>query len=136
MQITLTIKPESIAVLMISAMESGDPVTTASKGGWCDGIYYHTKRSKPPEALGNGLWYTAPEFYESPDFQIEVVEVDDETTGHRTGHIITRSNLLAGLKTLAEKFPHHFADLLTGNTDAATADIFLQAVVFGEEKYA
>jgi hypothetical protein len=134
MQTTITteISSRRIADLFVTAIESGDPVTTASRGGWCDGIYYRTKQTKPPK----GLWYDNPAFFDAPDFQVEIVEVDDETTGHTTGHIITRTNLLNGLKVLADKFPQVFADVVDDNVDAATADIFLQCVCFGEEKYA
>lgn len=45
MHIKLEISAERIANMMISAMESGDPVTTAAKGGWCWGIYWHTRES-------------------------------------------------------------------------------------------
>lgn len=133
LQVKLEIPASAIANLMISAIESGDPVTNASKGGWCDGIYYRTKKAKPPKGE---LWYAKAAFYETKDFQIEVVEVDDEETGHTTGHIITRANLLAGLKTMATKFPDRFAQIIEDNTDAPCADVFLQCVVFGEEKYA
>jgi hypothetical protein len=128
LEVTLSIPAQRIADLMCSAIESGDPVTH----GWCDGIYYRTVQTNPPD----GNWYVDhPEFYESADFQIEVVELDDET-GHKTSHLITRTNLLHGLKVMAEHFPQHFVDFISENDDAATADIFLQCVVFGEEKYA
>lgn len=132
-QVALTISAERIANLMCSAIESGDPVTTARKGGWCSGIYYRTKRSTPPD----GNWYyDRPDFYESKDFQIEVVEVDDEATGHETSHIIRRKELIAGLVTMAKAFPSHFAQILEDNTDAPCADVFLQSICFGKEKYA
>jgi hypothetical protein len=164
MQITLNIPADRIANLMCSAIESGDPVTTASKGGWCWGIYYRTRDTEPPK----GNWhYDRPDFYDADDFQIEIIEVADENafqwfyddgtpcegmfgagadfdvttdknlaSGALKSHIVTRDHLHAGLAVMAEKFPHAFAQILQDDTDAPCADAFLQAVVFGEEKYA
>lgn len=134
-KVTTEIPTDRIVNLMITAIESGDPVTFASKGGWCDGIYWHSRRATPLMA-GTDPWYARPLVYDAKDFQIEVVEVDDETTGHKTGHIVRRENILAGLKTMAEKFPNYFAQILEDNIDAPCADIFLQSVCFGEERYA
>jgi len=143
---------------------SGDPVTTARKGGWCWGIYYQTRGTEPPSS---GIWYyDHPEFYEADDFQIEIIEVADENafqwfhddgalcngmfgagadwdvttvknleSGALKSHIIKRSHLRAGLAVVAQKFPHAFGQIMEDNTDAPCADTFLQAVVFGEEKY-
>lgn len=146
MQVRINIPAERIANLMCSAMESGDPVTSAARGGWCNGIYYRTKSTTPPE----GNWYVDhPEFYDAADFQIEVHEVADENTfdvgapdkknlksGALVIHIIRRKELLKGLAAMAVKFPHQFGQVLRDDTDAPCADAFLQAVVFGEEKYA
>lgn len=81
LQITLDIPTERLADLFTSALESGDPVTTASKGGWCWGIYWQSRMS-PDSALpdtGRDPWYAAVSLYERDDFQIEIVEVADES---------------------------------------------------------
>jgi hypothetical protein len=146
MEIILEIPAECIANMLCSAIESGDPVTTASRGGWCAGIFYRTKGHTPP----NGHWYVDhPGFYEQKDFQMQIDEVCDETVydpalpdsvnveaGGLKVHIVRRADLLRGLRVMALKFSEHFASVLNDETDAATADIFLQCVVFGEEKYA
>jgi hypothetical protein len=145
MKITIEISADRIANLMCSAIESGDPVTTAAKGGWCSGIYYRTKAHEPPK----GYWYVDPAFYESSQFQIEIHEVADENifdvhapdetnlaSGALKIHTIRRKDLMKGLAAMAEKFPRQFAQILKDDTDAPCADAFLQAVVFGEEKYA
>jgi hypothetical protein len=121
---------EQLAELMITAIESGDPVTTAVRGGWCSAINWHGPGPRP-----RGNWYAEPKTYEG-DFVLEVIEVDDETTGHETKHLITMPKIEKGLAAMAKKYPHVFADIINDNMDAATADLFLQCVVFGEEKYA
>ena len=137
MLITIDVPARRIAELISSAIEGGDPVTTASKGGWCDGIYYRTKDTEPPEPdPEREVWYQRREFYDSPDFQLEIIELDDESTGHTTSHIIHRDEVIAGLMVMAEKFAFAFSRVMQGEIDAPCADIFLQCVVFREEKYA
>jgi len=126
MKIELDISGERLANLMTTAIESGDPVTTAARGGWCNGIFCASPDSD---------WYTRPAFFDL-NFRFDVVEVDDENTGHEITHHIDPDKVKRGLAVMAEKFPHYLANILADDIDAPTADIFLQAVVFGEEKYA
>jgi hypothetical protein len=145
MKITLDISAERIANLMISAIESGDPVTTACKGGWCWGIYWHTREATPRT---NGLWYAKPAFWRG-NFKIQIVEVEDENlydrwldddgnikSGAFKVHTLHRADFVKGLTVMAEKYSHLFGEILNDNSDAPCADIFLQCVLFGEEKYA
>jgi hypothetical protein len=120
-------------------MESGDPVTTAARGGWCDAINLVEVDGKPLKSIRsrfpNGNWYADANLYNG-DFVIEVVEVDDETTGHKTTHTVRRDDMVIGLQWMAIKYPHSFKQVIQDNTDAPCADIFLQCTLFGEEKYA
>jgi hypothetical protein len=122
------ISPERIADLFITAIESGDPVTTAARGGWCNGI-----NLKGP--LPDGNWYADPKLY-AGKFTLEIIEVDDESTGHETKHRVGRRAIEKGLAVMAKDFPKLFQWIVDDNVDASCADIFLQCVVFGEEKYA
>lgn len=139
MEIKLDIPADRIANMMISAMESGDPVTTAARGGWCsainllevDGKKLHSVRSRFP----NGNWYADANLYNG-EFLIEVIEVDDEITGHETRHMVRSYDMAIGLQRMATTFPRIFSQVLKDDTDAPCADIFLQCVLFGEEKYA
>lgn len=130
MKITLNIPSAVMANMMISAMESGDPVTTAARGGWCDSI-----NNKSRKKFTGVWWYADPKYYEG-QFSFEVVEVDDEATGHKTTHVVTAERMARGLAVMAEKFPHFFGYVVSDNTDAPCADAFLQSIVFGKEKYA
>jgi hypothetical protein len=129
-KITIEIPDDRIINMMISAIDSGDPVTSAHKGGWCAGIGYVGKFKETTEN-----WYADPAFYARP-FKLEIIEVDDETTGHQTKHYVKRADMVRGLTVMATKYPHLFRYVLENNTDAPTADIFLQCTLFGEEKYA
>lgn len=135
MHITIEVTPERIADLMITAIESGDPVTTAARGGWCDGIYWMSRDSDPPESNKDGAWYAQRRTWANA-FVIEVIEIDDETTGHETSHKVGPDDFVRGLTIMATKYPHMFKYIVQDNVDAPTADIFLQCVLFGEEKYA
>ena len=81
-----------------------------------------------------GPWYSFTETWAN-NFTVSVVEIDDETTGHKTIHKVGPADLKRGLEVLAQKYPHHFAEVL-GEADASTADLLMQCVCFGEEKYA
>lgn len=50
-------------------------------------------------------------------------------------HTLNLAKIEKGLKTLAEKFPRHFADLLSEDEDADTGDAFLQCCLFGDVIY-
>ena len=130
MDIKITIEAEKLVNLFSSAIEGGDPVTTASKGGWCAGIY-NKKRKRSLDVY----WYADAATF-ADGFLFDVVEVDDETTGHKTTHRIHQGHVRHGLTVMATKFPRQFAQILGDNIDAPCADIFLQCVLFGEEKYA
>ncbi len=130
MEIKIEVPAARIANMMTSAIESGDPVTSAARGGWCVSI--DTKSRKP---FAGNWWYADAGFFEG-GFNFDVVELDDETTGHETKHHVTSKDVERGLAVMAAKFPHIFANILNDDTDAPCADIFLQCTLFGEEKYA
>jgi hypothetical protein len=134
MKVTIEVSSQTIADIMITAIESGDPVTTASRGGWCAGIYAGSKDTKPPKNRTDPRdpWYADPLFWEH-SFVIQVDEVDDET-GHITAHFLTEAEFAEGLALLAETYPLVLGDLL-GDLDAAAADSFLQFVTFGRLVY-
>lgn len=150
MKIELNIPSQTLADLMTTAIEGGDPVTTASKGGWCWGIYWHSHKSMPPA----GIWYADAKRYEASNFKIEVIIVDDENLFDRSprtpdatieanlkngcfkSRVVTLADIATGLAKMAEIFPSDFGDVLAGNADAPCADLFLQAILFGKETYA
>lgn len=140
MNITLEIPNERIAQLMCSAIEGGDPVTTASRGGWCAGIYWKSAKDTPPQfkdrdGKDEGPWYAVARFYVRP-FRIEIVEVVNETTGRKKNHYATPQTVRMGLIAMASLYPDQFAQIMVDNIDAPCADAFLQSMLFGKEKYA
>jgi hypothetical protein len=150
MQITVTteIPSRRIADLFVTAIESGDPVTCAARGGWCYGVYWQSKGVDP--RISDTVWYDDPATYERDDFQLEIWEVADENAyvrgagdkanienGALKVHKIGKEQIAAGLTKLAasKDYGHHYADIINENDDASTADTFLQFVVLGEVVY-
>jgi hypothetical protein len=134
MEIKLTIPSAIIANMMISAIESGDPVTR----GWCNGIYLRGLWEKRIDELEQA-WYSVEKIYEG-EFTIEIAEILDEgeplSDQNLKKHLINREDFIKGLGVMAKEFPNQFVQVMEDNTDAPCADIFLQCVLFGEEKYA
>lgn len=128
LSIKVSLSAQAISNLLASAIEGGDPVTCAYKGGWCNGIGYIG------EAEG-AHWYCEENNFKKP-FAVTVIEVDDESTGHETTHRLNKRSMDRGASVMAEKFSHLFQRISDGNIDAPCADIFLQCCCFGEEKYA
>lgn len=122
MKIEIEIRPDQIATMMVSAIESGDPVTQ----GWCIDI-----RTEG----GKALWYADPDFYKGT-FLMEIVEYDEDTGNEVKTHLVGDFAFAAGLKAMAERYPRQFGQIMRNDTDAPCADLFLQCVCFGEEKYA
>lgn len=139
MQITFDIPADRIANLMTSAMEGGDPVTCASRGGWCTAINLRGLWEKRANELQE-YWYADPKLYASREFTIEVVELIDEskpaTGSNLKKHKCNAKDFAKGFHTMAKVFPHAFCQVISDDMDAPCADAFLQSMLFGEEKYA
>lgn len=50
-------------------------------------------------------------------------------------HLLTRKGIQKGLNILAEKYPWHFAAILSGDDDAETSDAFFQCALLGDIIY-
>lgn len=59
----------------------------------------------------------------------------DEDGADEADHPLNLEKGIAGLRLMAEKHPRHFSNLVIGNDDAETADVWLQLTVLGEIKY-
>jgi len=65
---------------------------------------------------------------------IEVAEYDEDED-KVTRHLFGLEQLRSGLSVMAEKYPHHFGDMLSENGDAITGDVLLQCCLFGDVVY-
>jgi hypothetical protein len=69
---------------------------------------------------------------------IFVEAVDESNPTDDEEHTLDLTNLtqvMAGLAEMAKIAPRHFGDFIADNADAITADVFIQATLFGEIRY-
>jgi hypothetical protein len=122
-KVETTIKAETIADMVIGAFEGG--ITY-----WCS----KARSVEPCEdcvTYEDGCpWYAKPSLYEN-DFKIRLVQHEEHTTGAGTDVFMTPASVQQGLSLMALNYPEHFSDMISGNWDAATADVFVQLCVFG-----
>ena len=73
--------------------------------------------------------------YFTAKFTVE--EISDEKAGAIQGRTyeLTLDKLKAGLHILADKYPHHFKDVIQETGDATTGDVLVQCALFGEIVY-
>ena len=127
---TTTITPQRIADMMTAAIEGNYMVRS-----WCTGVYWKSKDTTPPDFGKDGPWYANAKTYDG-EFEIAIHEADgDEADGGEKVHRLTRAEFEKGLALLAQKAPEHFADIVNDEEDGATADIMLQFIALGEERY-
>jgi hypothetical protein len=55
--------------------------------------------------------------------------------GEPHSRLVNMAAMRKGMQDLADKYPRHMADILSGNDDATTGDVFLQLCLFGELVY-
>lgn len=143
--LNITASSKLLADILTTTIESGDPVTTAAKGGWCYGIY---ARSHSHDAPKVALWYASPLFIEKNTFLIEVLEVCDENKYERGDtidqniergallpHFLRRRHLLGGLTLMAQEHGKSLGAILGENFDAADCDTWLQFATLGKLVY-
>lgn len=139
--IPLTVTAAQITNLMISFIESGDPVTR----GWCEGVFLETPGTWERDTItraGAPIWYAQAGLWAADDWMIRVLEDEDETgdPDQCKAHLISKKEFIAGLTALATAengaYSKHFNDIVSENDDAATADILMQFILFGKEVYA
>lgn len=110
MNITINIPEQKIVDALVSACE--------------DGSYYWARTDGLPyDRRGKSL-----------RLPITVIEHLDGAEPVKQ-YLLNKKALTMGLQLMAEKHPHHFANMLTGNGDWITGDVLLQLSTLGELKY-
>lgn len=131
MNITVEITNERILSLLCNAFEGGVNywVTEVEAG----------EPPLDPDALknitahGDNYWHWS-QTWPALGGWITVVEQDTET-GKLTRHRLDHLKIKDGLRLMAKNSPKYFADVLTGDTDVETGDVFLQWCLLQELKY-
>lgn len=112
-QVKHTIDRERLEDLLVGAFEGGSNY-------WIG----HCKRERQGLPVGNlydaafadGLWIYPKDQLDRPRF-------------------LNLDRMRFGMTRLSEEHPRHMADILNGNDDATTADVWLQLCLFGEVVY-
>lgn len=71
----------------------------------------------------------------SPGGAVFIEDVEDMENNVGKKYRVDFNALCKGAEIMLKNFPKHYADILHGNDDATTADVFLQCAVFGDVIY-
>lgn len=121
-EVTVKVSTQRISDMFVGMIE-GNFMTRS----WVQGIGVSDEQD---EKFPN-WWYATPEFFEQPDYKIEITYADGKK---REGifnrkMIITPKKVKAGLQLMAKKFPRHFSDMIEEKDDNITQDVLLQCIV-------
>ncbi|NQV85459.1 MAG: hypothetical protein HQ492_00065 [Woeseiaceae bacterium] len=116
--VTREIEPQMIADQIITAIEGGCNY-------WLGSFKLVTGHTTDVP------WYGSPELYQG-EFGISAIgsEDPDDEIWH-----LDNAALAGGLQAMADKYPEHYSNMITGSGDAETADVFLQCCLLGEIVY-
>lgn len=64
-----------------------------------------------------------------------IYDHEDTINGMPQNYFLSLVRIKKGLTVMAKKYPQHFADLLSENSDMVTGDVFLQCCIFNEVRY-
>ena len=106
-----------------------DTLTSALEGGCNYWIVMTGMENKKPKRNEPYL----PSYLTTPLSDDGVLIITDIEDGKALN--LTREKIDQGIKVMAEKYPNHFADMVSERGDATTGDIMLQCAVFGEVRY-
>ncbi len=137
---TIEVSDEQLRYLLCSALEGGSNY-------W----YMHTRSEFPAGVdyvdfekggrFGNDEWswpYLIP-FTDGCALIMTTEKAGDEAEFNADGSLkeyrLDRAALTKGIDIMAQKYPRHFANVMTENGDAETGDVYLQCCLFGEIVY-
>jgi len=131
--LTVTIKQEislyDVECLLCSAFEGGSNY-------WYE-IVEFVKPSKKDLYVGDDMDDKHKLFphLQYPLSEGGAVMVQDKEGDDENVYRLDLPAIRKGLQIMAENHAHHFANVLTGNGDAETGDVFLQCCLFGDTVY-
>lgn len=121
--ITATVEWAKIVNAVIGAFEGGSTYWLRS----ADYVY-------TPEGVEGNPLYAEDQFW-AKGGKMALSYDDPEDQERRASKEVSLIEIKQGLRSMAEKDPRHFGDLVSENDDAITHDVFIQHVLFGETIY-
>ena len=106
---------------MFTKQQIADLMVTALEGG----SNYWLARVLP--VYRNYTEYSEPERYGPTMTSRTFSDWEEDCTG-----VLDWASITKAAQIMHDKYPHHYADVISDNMDADTADVFLQCAVFGE----
>ena len=98
----------------------------------------HKDYSKGGSMQGDNYWHWC-QLLPTTGGSVKFVVIDhtEESNDSNGGAEMSlgEKEILRGLEVMADKYPNHFGDAISGNDDATTGDVFLQCCVFGDVLY-
>jgi hypothetical protein len=117
-QIPFTITDEIVENIIVGAIEGGSDY-------WCElgeGIPERDDKGTPLSMR------ITQNLLNTPGFKLEILDAEneEEVLGY-----LTLESFKEGVSIVAKQYPWHFANLISGNDDAETADVFFQCATMG-----
>lgn len=138
MKLTIDVPDNRIADMLCGAFEGGSNY-------WCriqkyvapalDKLFpWDTMSDRSIGDGDNPAVYKHVQYPMSPGGKVIVRDMEADEEGGKE-YTLALDLIRPGLKAMATKEPRHFGDMMSGNDDATTADVFLQCCLFGEVVY-
>lgn len=123
--------------IAITAAVDWSKITNAIVGAFEGGSTYWLREYdytyRPEGVEGNPLYVEDQFWAKGGKMNLSYDDPDDQE--NRASKEVSMIEIKQGLRTMAEKDPRHFGDLVSENDDADTHDVFIQHVLFGEVIY-
>lgn len=123
--------------IAITATVDWPKITNAIIGAFEGGSTYWLREYdyiyRPEGVEGNPLYAEDQFWAKGGKMNLSYDDPDDQE--QRASKEVGLLEIKQGLRTMAEKDPRHFGDLVSENDDADTHDVFIQHVLFGEVIY-
>jgi len=131
-EITKKVSYDTIASLLCDAFEGGS------------NYWYEIVKYEKPEKIW--IWKLPtrsldepPTIYKHIQYPLSiggaVIIRDNESENKGDNLRLDLDAIHRGIQIMAQKYPHHFANVINENDDAITGDVFLQCCLFGELIY-
>lgn len=123
--------------IAITATVDWSKITNAIIGAFEGGSTYWLRESEyvyTPEGVEGNPLYAEEQFW-AKGGKVKLSYDDPDDQEQRATKEVSLLEIKQGLRTMAEKDPRHFGDLVSENDDADTHDVFIQHVLFGEVIY-
>lgn len=132
LQVEVCIRETMIRDLLITACEGGANywVDEIGRPSFTDEMMEASRKLDEEDGFENGPFYNSLLLGSTI-----YVDFGDEGDGERRRVTINMDHAKSGLEIMSRKYPHHFANILSDNHDAETADVWLQCTCFGELIY-